>query len=49
MEIITFEVEVPQDEVRFFRKLAKKMGWTVHRQRKKKTGSTFSSPSSLIQ
>lgn len=36
MEIVTFEVEVPQDEVRFFRKLAKKMGWTVHRQRNKK-------------
>ena len=34
METNTFILDVPQNEVTFFKKLAKKMGWVMKRQRK---------------
>ena len=35
MQFDTFTLSVPKDEVSFFRTMAKKMGWTIERKKKK--------------
>ena len=35
MPLDTFTLTVPKDDVRFFKTMAKKMGWTIKRKQKK--------------